>query len=91
MLDYHLWTSLPKILHKSHVMLPREFNEDFFDKSDLYFRNISDKCIEQMISVCEISPECYRPELNDEYFGYALTHQVLYIHILNKVSIIIYT
>lgn len=86
MLDYRLWTSLPTIIRKSRqITLPRGFDENFIIRGDLYFRNISDKCIHQIISNCEISLECYRPELSDEFFGYALTHQVLYIHILNKV------
>lgn len=81
---------MPKIIRKSrHVTLPEGFDENYIIRDDLYFRNISDKCIRQTVSNCQITLDCYRPELSDEFFGYPLTHQVLYIHILNKVPNII--
>lgn len=89
-LDYRLWTSPQKIIRKSHIALSRDFNEDSIANGDLYFRNISDKCIRQVISTCEITPECFESELIDDFSGYALTHQVLHLHIFKKVSKCIY-
>lgn len=88
MLDPTLWTSAQSLIHKSNITLPAKwYNKDILANGDSYFRNISDKCIGQVLSSCNVTYECFQPEFRKQFFGYALTHQVLYIHILKKVSI----
>lgn len=89
-LEFRLWTSPEKVMHTSQfITLPKGFNVNYIANGDSYFRNISDKCIRQVISTLKMTKECVGPELTDGFFGYALTHQVLYLHILKKVIQII--
>lgn len=87
-LDYKLWISPQELKHKSNITLPAKiwFDENNLANGDAYFRNISDKCIGQVIFSCNVTYECFQLEFRKQFFGYALTHQVLYIHLLKKVS-----
>ncbi|XP_015371024.1 PREDICTED: UPF0764 protein C16orf89 homolog [Diuraphis noxia] len=88
-LDHKLWISPQTLKHKSNITLPTKvwFDEDILADGDAYFRNISDKCIGQVISSCNVTYECFQLEFKKRFFGYALTHQVLYIHLLRKMKI----
>ncbi|VVC45434.1 Protein of unknown function DUF4735 [Cinara cedri] len=85
-LDPRLWMSTERIVRKSHkrARLPAMFDVDSLTDGDQYFRDISDECLRQAITTCQITPECIQPELLDNFFGYAHTHQVLYLHVLKK-------
>lgn len=90
MFDHNLWTSSSEIVRTSPRTLPATrgmFNADRVADDDLFYRNISDKCIFQAVTACRTTPECLVPELaTDGVSGYALTHQVLYAHVLKKVN-----
>lgn len=88
-LDHELWISPQTLIHKSNITLPSKiwYDKDILANGDAYFRNISDKCISQVIFSCNVTYECFQPELQNHFFRYALTHQVLYIHLLKKVSV----
>ncbi|XP_026807095.1 UPF0764 protein C16orf89 homolog [Rhopalosiphum maidis] len=87
-LDHKLWISPQTLIHKSNITLPAKIwhDKDILDNGDVYFRNISDKCIGQAISSCNVTHECFQPEFQKQFFRYALTHQVLYIHLLKKMK-----
>ncbi|XP_003245325.1 UPF0764 protein C16orf89 homolog [Acyrthosiphon pisum] len=87
-LDHKLWISPQTLKHKSNITLPAKiwFDEDILAYGDAYFRNISDKCIGQVISSCRVTYECFQLEFQKQFLGYALTHQVLYIHLLKRMK-----
>ncbi|KAE9542805.1 hypothetical protein AGLY_002716 [Aphis glycines] len=87
-LDHELWISPQTLIHKSNITLPSKiwYDKDILAKSDGYFRNISDKCISQVIFSCNVTYECFQLEFQNHFFRYALTHQVLYIHLLKKMN-----
>ncbi|CAI6342790.1 unnamed protein product [Macrosiphum euphorbiae] len=87
-LDHKLWISPKTFKHKSNITLPSKiwFDEDILANGDAYFRNISDKCIGQVISSCSVTYECFQLEFQKQFLGYSLTHQVLYIHLLKRMK-----
>ncbi|XP_025193402.1 UPF0764 protein C16orf89 homolog [Melanaphis sacchari] len=87
-LDHKLWISPQTLIHKSNITLPAKiwYDKDILANGDAYFRNISDKCIGQVIFSCNVTYECFQPEFQKQFFRYALTHQVLYIHLLKKMK-----
>ncbi|XP_025425281.1 UPF0764 protein C16orf89 homolog [Sipha flava] len=90
MFDHNLWTSSSEIVRTSPGTSPTArglFDADRVADDDLFYRNISDGCIFQAVTACRTTPECLVPELAaDGVSGYALTHQVLYAHVLKKMK-----
>lgn len=84
-LDKKLWTSFRKFTRKTHEVPLSDIDMKSMDTEDLFFQNVSDTCILELLTDCRPSTKCIRSELEDNFLGYALTHQVLYIHILKKV------
>ncbi|XP_050422183.1 UPF0764 protein C16orf89 homolog [Adelges cooleyi] len=87
-LDPELWTSSKEIIHSTHHLPINEADMDSSVVEDLFFQNVSDTCILELLTSCRPSAKCIRSELEDNFLGYALTHQVLYIHILKKMNCI---
>ncbi|XP_050541127.1 UPF0764 protein C16orf89 homolog isoform X3 [Daktulosphaira vitifoliae] len=85
-LDNNLWTSFRKFIWKTHVIPISDFDMKSMASEDLFFQNVSDTCILELLTDCRPSTKCIRSELEDNFLGYALTHQVLYIHILKKMK-----